>query len=70
MTTRTITMRNYQWVLLGLCLVSAPWMALSAAESERLPNIVLIFNDDQGYSDVGCYGARGFTTPHMDRLAR
>lgn len=33
------------------------------------PNIVLIFTDDQGYSDVGCFGAIGFQTPHLDRLA-
>ena len=34
-----------------------------------LPNIVLIFTDDQGYGDIGCYGATGFETPHLDRLA-
>jgi arylsulfatase A-like enzyme len=33
------------------------------------PNVVLIFTDDQGYGDVGCYGAEGFKTPHTDRLA-
>jgi arylsulfatase A len=35
----------------------------------RLPNIVIIFTDDQGYSDVGVYGARGFHTPNLDRMA-
>jgi arylsulfatase len=34
------------------------------------PNIVIIFTDDQGYADVGCFGAKGFTTPHLDRLAK
>lgn len=33
------------------------------------PNVVIIFTDDQGYADVGVYGAVGFNTPHLDRLA-
>ncbi|MEO7392247.1 MAG: arylsulfatase [Ramlibacter sp.] len=32
------------------------------------PNIVLILNDDMGYSDIGCYGGE-VQTPHLDRLA-
>jgi arylsulfatase len=38
-------------------------------EEQRLPNIVLIFIDDMGYADVGCYGATGYDTPNIDRLA-
>ena len=33
------------------------------------PNFVVIFTDDQGYGDVGCYGAEDFETPHLDRMA-
>jgi arylsulfatase A-like enzyme len=34
----------------------------------KKPNIVLILNDDMGYSDIGCYGGE-VETPNLDRLA-
>ena len=34
-----------------------------------LPNIVLIFIDDMGYGDIGCFGATQYNTPNIDRLA-
>ena len=33
------------------------------------PNIVLIFVDDMGYGDLGCYGNKRNKTPNIDRLA-
>src|SRR5215203_235551 len=36
---------------------------------DRPPNVLLNFTDDQGYGDLGCYGAKGFKTPNIDRLA-
>jgi arylsulfatase A-like enzyme len=33
------------------------------------PNVIIVFTDDQGYGDVGCFGAKGFVTPNLDRLA-
>lgn len=44
--------------------VSCPM--IQAAEK---PNVVLIFTDDQGYGDVGCFGAKDIRTPNLDRLA-
>lgn len=35
----------------------------------RPPNILLILNDDMGFSDIGCYGGE-IRTPNLDRLAR
>lgn len=40
----------------------------SGAE-ERSPNIVVIYADDLGYGDLGCYGATKVKTPNLDRLA-
>ncbi len=39
------------------------------AETDALPNIVIIYADDLGYGDVGAYGATEIATPNMDRLA-
>lgn len=33
------------------------------------PNIVIIYADDLGYGDVGCFGSVDVRTPHLDRLA-
>lgn len=34
------------------------------------PNIILIYADDMGYGDLGCYGNKVHQTPHFDQLAR
>jgi len=42
---------------------------VQAKKKESKPNVVIVFTDDQGYGDVGCFGAEGFKTPHIDKLA-
>jgi arylsulfatase len=40
-----------------------------AQDTPPKPNIVIVFADDLGYGDVGCFGATGYETPHLDRMA-
>ncbi len=37
--------------------------------NETKRNIILIFTDDQGYGDLGCFGAEKIATPNIDRMA-
>lgn len=43
--------------------------AAIAAQAQERPNIIYIMCDDMGYGDLGCYGQRYISTPHIDRLA-
>ncbi len=37
---------------------------------EDRPNFIIVFADDQGYGDLGVFGATDFETPRIDRMAR
>src|SRR5215207_8562772 len=51
-------------------LLSVATAFLLASPAAAAPNVVIIFTDDQGYGDVGCFGAKGFETPNLDKLAK
>jgi len=50
-------------------LVLAAWIFAPAAIADEQPNFIIIFADDQGYNDLGCFGSKTIKTPHIDRLA-
>lgn len=37
---------------------------------EAKPNVVVLFTDDQGTLDAGCYGSNDLLTPNIDKLAK
>ncbi|NUQ66439.1 MAG: sulfatase-like hydrolase/transferase [Pirellulales bacterium] len=59
--------------VLVAALLVAPWTARAApqpsAEASR-PNLLLMYVDNVGYGDLGCYGNAEVKTPRIDQLAR
>jgi arylsulfatase A-like enzyme len=43
-------------------------LAGTGPAQKRAPNVVILFADDLGYGDLGCYGAPEIKTPHLDRM--
>ncbi len=43
---------------------------LRAEPAAKTPNVVIIFCDDMGYADIGPFGAKGYDTPNLDRMAK
>ena len=54
---------------LGLIAILTALPAAPAYAASK-PNIIIIYADDVGYGDLGCYGATAVDTPSLDRLAR
>ena len=50
-----------------------PWLGallpVAQLQADERPNVVIIYIDDMGIGDVGCYGGRFAPTPNIDRLA-
>ena len=42
---------------------------LASAQAARKPNVIVIYTDDQGTVDLGCYGSKDLDTPNLDKLA-
>lgn len=55
--------------LLAAVSMSLPLAASSQEKPARAPNVVVMFIDDLAYADIGPFGAKGYETPNLDRLA-
>ena len=57
------------------CVVAAALVLLSLlgpvahSATPSKPNFVVIFTDDQGYQDLGCFGSPDIRTPRIDQMA-
>lgn len=61
-------MIRIRFIFMLFCMSSA-WAGSVPESSIEKPNVVIIFTDDQGYQDLGCYGSPDIRTPHLDQLA-
>lgn len=66
---------KHRWLVSALlALLVCSWQVQANKQrqkpsTQRPPNFVIIFADDLGYADIGSFGAKGYKTPNLDRLA-
>ena len=65
--------RSHLCVLIALATplsFGGPAQGAGGSRVEMQPNLIIIFADDMGYGDLGCYGHPTIRTPQLDRMAR
>ena len=62
-------MKNVNIGLLSMVSLPGVLLAQEKGHETARPNVVMIYADDLGYGDLGCYGAVGVETPNVDRLS-
>ena len=67
-------MKHIQFLSILLLLFCSCTNSISADKqannkNRKKPNVIIIFTDDQGYQDLGCFGSPDIKTPHLDKMA-
>ncbi|MGJ8656621.1 MAG: sulfatase family protein [Akkermansiaceae bacterium] len=56
--------------LFKLFLLGTFYSSIGGVQAAEKPNFIIIFTDDQGYQDLGCYGSPDIKTPNIDQMAK
>jgi arylsulfatase A-like enzyme len=68
-TRKKIMPQFYLAVFIYVAFLATLNVSAEELQSNR-PNLIWIMADDLGYGDLGCYGQKLISTPHLDRMAR
>ena len=63
-------MRQFRPFTFFFLLLAAFQALASSVRDKSRPNFIFILVDDQGYYDLGCYGATEVKTPRIDAMAK
>ena len=66
-------LKNVSLAALGYSLAPIGYRTIArpvASSGETKPNFVIVFTDDQGYGDLGCYGSKTIRSSRLDQLPK